>query len=98
MSTTLHTSDKFIRATGLLAVLVLAGCASANRSATMSAPPPSPRAIRVAGAPDEIPANTKLAVRTNELITSSSPDGKTYSAEIATDVVGSDSKILLPKG
>ena len=98
MSTTLRTTEKLFGAASLLAVLVLAGCASASRSATMSSPPPPPKAIRVAGAPNEIPANTKLEVRTNELITSSSSDGKTYSAEIATDVVGSDGKILLPKG
>lgn len=98
MSTTLQISQTAFRTINLFAVLVLAGCASANRSATMSTPPPPPKAIRVAGAPNEIPANTKLEVRTNELITSSSPDGKTYSAEIATDVVGSDGKILLPKG
>jgi hypothetical protein len=37
-------------------------------------------------------------VRTNEVITSCSSSGKTYSAEIATDVVTQDGKTLLPKG
>ena len=37
-------------------------------------------------------------VRTNEQITSSSGEGRTYSAQIETDVVDQDGKVLLPKG
>ncbi|MDZ4797174.1 MAG: hypothetical protein SGI92_03350 [Bryobacteraceae bacterium] len=83
-----------------LAVL-LAGCAS-NRPPVVSTPPtpaPKPAEIRVnASAPNEIPAGTKVEVRTNEVITSTSTSGKTYSAQIATDVVALDGAMLLPRG
>ena len=77
-----------------------AACSS-NRSAqtasTVPTPPPAP-SIRVAGAPNEIPAGTQLEVRTNEAINSSQGEGKAYNAQIETDVVGTDGKVLLPKG
>jgi len=81
----------------MLAVLTLAGCASSKQSSTASTPP-APQAIRVTGAPNEIPSGTRLEVRTNELITSTSSEGKTYAGEVATDVVDSSGKLLLPKG
>jgi len=91
---------RFLRTAGFAAVLALAGCSSSNRNAPVASTPPAPqnRTIRVTGAPNEIPTGTKIDVRTNEVITSSSTDGKVYNAEIATDVVGSDGKTLLPKG
>jgi hypothetical protein len=54
--------------------------------------------IRVAGAPNEIPAGTRLDVRTNEAINSGQGEGKAYNAQIEIDVVDPDGKILLPKG
>jgi hypothetical protein len=78
------------------AALVLAGCSeSRNRTADTVTQPP---AIRVAGALNEIPAGTELEVLTNEPINSSSGEGRTYAAQIATDVVGADGRVLLPKG
>ncbi|MBC7926408.1 MAG: hypothetical protein H7039_12190 [Bryobacteraceae bacterium] len=85
----------------LAMALVLSGCGQSGRPpvvSTPSAPSGRPNTIRVNGAPNEIPANTRLEVRTNEAISSKSPDGRTYSAQIATDVVGSDGGMLLPKG
>jgi hypothetical protein len=90
---------KLIPVVVLLAAMT-AACSS-NRSAqtgsTVSTPPPAPT-IRVSGAPNEIPAGTQLEVRTNEAIVSSKGEGKAYNAQIETDVVGSDGKVLLPKG
>src|SRR5262249_49695308 len=91
---------KRIQISAVLALsFALASCSS-NRTPVASTPPaPSrPNSIRVNGAPNEIPTGTKLDVRTNEVITSSSSEGKTYSAEVATDVVGSDGATLLPRG
>jgi hypothetical protein len=78
---------------------VLAGCAdSRNRTAsttTVSQPP----AIRVSGAPGEIPAGTTLEVRTNESINSKdTAEGRTYQAEISTEVIGRNGELLIPKG
>ncbi len=86
----------------LVAAMMLAGCASSGpRVASTPPPPPKPvPEIRVSNtaAPNEIPAGTRVEVRTNEVITSASTSGKTYSAQIATDVVASDGGTLLPKG
>ncbi|HYO80050.1 MAG TPA: hypothetical protein VES20_01505 [Bryobacteraceae bacterium] len=79
-------------------VLLAASCSGTRdsaRGASTVAPPP---AIRVAGDPNTIPQGTQLDVRTNEAITSKSGEGKTYTAQIETDVIGSDGKVLLPKG
>ena len=46
-----------------------------------------PPAITVKGAPNTIPAGTTLEVRTNEAIVSTHAEGRTYQAEIATEVV-----------
>jgi hypothetical protein len=79
--------------------IILAGCAdSRNRTAnttTVTQPP----AIRVSGAPGEIPAGTALEVRTNESINSKdTAEGRTYQAEISTEVIGANGQVLIPKG
>jgi outer membrane lipoprotein SlyB len=79
--------------------LILGGCAeSRSRTAdttTVSQPP----AIRVSGAPGEIPAGTSLEVRTNEAINSKdTAEGRTYKAEISTQVIGSNGQVLIPRG
>jgi hypothetical protein len=83
------------------ALTIMAGCSGsrdqASSSTSVSQPPPAPT-IRVAGEPNTIPGGTRLDVRTNEAITSKGGEGKTYNAQIETDVVGSDGKVLLPKG
>lgn len=90
-----------MRHISVLAVLVVAlsGC-SANRQAagtgnsTVSQPPP----IRVSGPPNTLPVGTQLDVRTDEAIVSTNPEGRTYAAEIATDVVDSGGRTLVPRG
>jgi hypothetical protein len=53
----------------------------------------------VAGGPGEIPAGTTLEVRTNESINSrTANEGQTFSAEIATEVIGRNGETLIPKG
>lgn len=78
--------------------LALAGCAdsgSRTSTTTISQPP----AIRVSGAPGEIPAGTTLEVRTNESIDSkTSSEGRTYQAEISTEVIGRNGEVLIPRG
>ena len=69
----------------------------ATGSTSTSQPPPAPT-IRVSGEPNTIPQGTRLDVRTNEAITSKTGEGKTYSAQIETDVVDASGKVLLPKG
>jgi hypothetical protein len=81
----------------LPAILLLVGCSESRQTAnrTVSQPP----AIRVSGAPaNTIPQGTKIEVRTNEAIVSTQPEGRTYHAEISTDVVGPNGEMLLPKG
>src|SRR3954454_20641209 len=90
-------ASRFLCAASMLAVFTLAGCASSKRSSTASTPP-APQAIRGTGAPNEIPAGSRLEVRTNELITSTSSEGTPYAGEVATDVVDSSGQLLLPKG
>jgi hypothetical protein len=78
-------------------VLLLTACSSRDRTAT-GGPVSQPPAIRVSGAPNTIPQGTRLDVRTNEQITSGEGEGKTYNAQIETDVVGESGNVLLPKG
>ena len=78
------------------AVAILSSCSSRDRTAaggSASQPP----AIRVTGSPNTIPAGTRLDVRTDEPISSAQGEGKTYNAQIETDVVGPDGKVLLPR-
>jgi hypothetical protein len=81
--------------TALAAALLFTACAD-NRGAsnTVTRPP----AITVKCAPNTIPAGTRLEVRTNEPINSTHPEGRTYQGDIATEVVDSEGKVLLPKG
>ena len=86
---------------GVVLMAVLTAACSGNRStqsgSSVPTPPPPP-SIRVAGAPNEIPAGTRLDVRTNEAINSSQGEGKSYNAQIETDVIGPDGNVLLAKG
>jgi hypothetical protein len=78
------------------AAVVLAGCSSSRQgSASTAAQPP---AIRVAGTSNTIPARTEIDVLTNEPIASSSSEGRTYAAQIATDILNEDGTLLIPKG
>lgn len=81
-----------------IAALTLTACASRRDRGGSSTSVSQPPGIRVAGAPNTIPAGTQLDVRTNEAIHSSKGEGKAYNAQIETDVIGSDGKVLLPKG
>ena len=47
-----------------------------------------------------IPAGTQLQIRTNEAInaTADNAQGRTYSAEIAQDVIGQNGSVLIPRG
>ena len=82
------------------AALLMAGCAG-SRSGSAGIPPAvtQPPAIRVAGAPGEIPAGTTIEVRTNESVDSkTAAEGRTFSGEISMDVIGAKGEMLLPKG
>lgn len=80
------------------AALAMSACASRDRASSGSPSVPPAPTTRVSGAPNTIPAGTRLDVRTNELITSAKGEGKTYSAQIEVDVVDEQGKVLLPKG
>jgi hypothetical protein len=82
--------------------ILLAGC-SQNRSTTTSGGSTStvarPPAITVSGGgPNTIPAGATLEVRTNEQISSAHPEGRTYQADIATEVRDELGNVLLPRG
>ena len=81
------------------AALLMTGCAQdrvrgTGSNNTVTRPP----AIAVNGAPNTIPAGTTLEVRTGETIASTKPEGRTYQADIATEVVDAQGKVLVPKG
>jgi hypothetical protein len=79
--------------------LVLGGCAESRSRTSDTTTVSQPPAIRVSGAPGEIPAGTNLEVRTNEAINSKdSAEGRTYQAEISTEVIGNNGQVLIPKG
>ena len=82
-----------------LPLLLLAGCADSRSRTASTTTISQPPAIRVAGGPGEIPAGTTLEVRTNEPINSKdTAEGRTFQAEIATDVIGANGEKLLPRG
>jgi len=74
---------------------LLSGCASNRTSSGTAGQPP---AITVSGEPNTIPEHTVLEVRTGEPIVSSTAEGRTYQASIATEVVDTNKNILLPRG
>jgi outer membrane lipoprotein SlyB len=79
--------------------IFLAGCADSRNRTSSTSTISQPPAIRVSGGPGEIPAGTTLDVRTNESINSKDAvEGKTYQAEISTEVVGANGQVLIPKG
>lgn len=80
------------------AVLLLSGCSQSRSSSNSSSTVARPPAITVKGAPNTIPAGTTLEVRTNEAIVSTHAEGRTYQAEVATEVVDAQNKVLLPRG
>ena len=81
----------------VLTVLVLVGCAD-RRVPVASVPQPAVTRVKGAG-PGVIPAGTTLDVRTNESIHSSKAnEGQSFTAEIATEVVGAGGEVLLPRG
>ena len=84
-------------AAALLAVLVLTGCAQNRTQGSAPSTVTRPPAITVSGSPNTIPAGTTLEVRTNEAIVSSNAEGRTYQADIATEVVDAQGKVLIPK-
>ena len=90
-----------MKPTALIALLALAlsGCAGSRSRTSDTTTISQPPAIRVSGAPGEIPAGTRLEVRTNESINSkSSAEGRTYQAEISTEVIGRNGEVLIPRG
>lgn len=82
----------------VLALLVVTGCANKRAQGGSTNTVAQPPSIAVNGGPNTIPAGTTLEVRTNEAIVSSNAEGRTYQGEIATEVIDSQSQVLLPKG
>ena len=78
--------------------LLLSGCSENRKTSSAPNPVTKPPAITVSGAPNTIPAGTRLEVRTNEAIISTHPEGRTYQGEIATEVVDAQKKVLIPRG
>jgi hypothetical protein len=82
-----------------LLTVALVGCSESRSRAAGTTTVAQPPAIRVSGGPGEIPAGTTLEVRVNDSINSrTATEGQTFSAEIATEVVGRNGETLIPKG
>lgn len=76
------------------AVALLLGTAPAQITQTAPSAPAT-----VYGDQNVIPAGTQLSIRTNEAIKADQASaGRTYSAQIAHDIQGSNGQLLVPKG
>jgi hypothetical protein len=84
---------------GSISLALLVSCA-ARHTPPVTGPAPGPGPIYTrSDRPGEIPAGTAIEVRTAEAIDSNSAaDGRTYSAEVARDIVGAGGTVLVPKG
>jgi hypothetical protein len=88
----------------LFALLLVAslslGCAermATTSGSTDTAAQQGPVYTSTAAAPGEIPAGTQLVIRTNEEIKVQSDSSRTYDAEIESEVIGSDNRVLIPR-
>jgi hypothetical protein len=77
--------------------MILSGCATTGTSSSRTTTAPAGPVTAQTTAPGVIPAGTTFAVRANEQVNSREP-GKTYSAEVAQDIVDQNGKMLVPKG
>lgn len=83
--------------TAAAAAMLLGGCAlRQSAQSRTTAPPPGPARASTA-ATDRIPAGTEFTVRTNEDITSTEA-GRTFSAQLAQDIVNSEGRVLARQG
>lgn len=87
-------SAKYLIAT-IAALALTAGTAAAQQY-----PQTVPQGQQTVNAQNgEIPSGTTLSIRTNEDINATSQDkGRSYSAEIAQDVMNSNGQVLIPRG
>jgi hypothetical protein len=76
---------------------MLSGCATTGMSNSRTTAPPAGPVTAQTTAPGVIPAGTTFAVRANEQV-SSSEAGRTYSAQVAQDIVDQNGAMLIPKG
>jgi len=79
------------------AAAILSGCATTGMSNSRTTAPPAGPVTAQTSTPGVSPAGTTFAVRANEQVNSADP-GKTYSAEVAQDIVDQNGKMLVPKG
>ena len=79
-------------------VLALAGCAQRTVARSRSSASPGPTTVS-SSTPGVIPSGTNLEVRTNQDINANKDSvGRTYSGEVATDIVNTSGTVLIPKG
>ncbi|HUQ50474.1 MAG TPA: hypothetical protein VM056_07170 [Terriglobales bacterium] len=94
--------QKLIAVFMAFALVFSTGCAetmSSTSGSTRQSVPSSPT-VAESSQPGEIPSGTELMIRTNDTIDSKAGDatGRTYSAEIAREVVARNGGVLIPKG
>jgi hypothetical protein len=82
-----------------LAVGITTGCAARDSRADTDVAPSGP-SVTASNDPSTIPSGTSIAIRTNENIEVRDENAgtRTYSAEMAQDVVTQDGRTLVPKG
>lgn len=81
-----------------LTLAFAAGCAQRNMQAAEQAHPPASVQAQAAP-PGVIPQDTQVVIRTDENITAQNADeNSSYSATVASDIIGSDGQVLVPKG
>lgn len=82
-----------------LAVTLTVGCAERSTRADTDVAPAGP-SVTATSDPNTIPAGTSIAIRTNENIEVREADAasRTYSGQMAQDVITPDGRTLVPKG
>src|SRR6185295_10051268 len=79
-------------------VLALVGCAQRTVARSRTSASPGPTTVS-SSTPGVIPSGTNLEVRTNQDISANKDSvGRTYSGEVATDIVNTSGTVQCPKG
>jgi hypothetical protein len=84
----------------LLVVSMSLGCAermATTSGSTTTTTRQGPVYTSSDAAPGEIPAGTQLVIRTNENISVQSDSSRTYDAQIESEVIGPDNRVLIPR-
>ena len=90
--------QKFLAISLALTLAIATGCAQRNMQAAEQTQ--APASVQAQSAPPGvIPQGTQVVIRTDENITAQNADqNSSYSATVASDIIGSNGQVLVPKG